>query len=282
MSRTGWRTIALGCLLLSGRATAAERVSVAAAANLVHALEALHAEFKRAAPDVRLTSATGASGSLFAQIQNGAPFDVFLSADTDYPLRLVQAGHGERASLQTFATGRLVLWTSRADLEAWGGMGLPTREGRPTGQETRATPAAIDDLAAVLRDARVKKIAIAQPRTAPYGRAAEAVLERIGVLQEARGKLVVGESISQTAQFVETGNADAGFVALSLVRSPRLAGKGRWIEVPAELYANVPLDHAAVLTKRGAANPAARRYLEFLRSEAAKKILRDFGYGVPR
>jgi molybdate transport system substrate-binding protein len=231
-------------------------LSIAAAANLVYALDALNAEFKRGAPDVAVNTTIGASGGLFAQIKNGAPFDVFLSADTDYPQQVVAAGLGDVATLRTFATGRLVLWTTRPNLP-------------------------VNDMAALIGDARVTKLAMAQPKTAPYGRATQAALEKIGVWAEARRKLVIGENITQTAQFVETGNADAGFVALSLVRSPKLASRGRWSEVPPALYAAVSLDHAAVLTTRGATNPAARHYLEFLASEPAKKILREFGYGVP-
>lgn len=255
------RTLILAVFLLSlsgigPRAQAAPTVSVAAAANLVYALEALNAAFRQTAPEITVTGTTGASGNLFAQLKNGAPFEVFLSADTEYPARVVRAGLADAATLRTFATGRLVFWTTRQDLE-------------------------VKDLAAAVRDARVRKLAIAQPRTAPYGRAAQAVLEKLEVWREAQPKLVIGESISQTAQFVQTGNADAGFVAMSIVLAPKLASQGRWIEVPAELYANVPLDHAVVLTTRGAANPAARRYWEFLASEPAKKILRTYGYNVP-
>jgi molybdate transport system substrate-binding protein len=231
-------------------------VSIAAAANLVYALEALNAEFKLLAPDVTLTSSTGASGGLFAQIKNGAPFDVFLSADTDYPQRLVAEKAASAASLRTFARGRLVFWTTRTGLD-------------------------VQDIAAAVRDPGIRKIAVAQPTTAPYGRAAQAALEQLGVWRDARPKMVFGENITQTAQFVETGNADAGFVALSIVVSPRLAHQGRWVEVPRSLHPAETLDHAGVLTTRGADNPAARRYLEFLGSAAARKILRDFGYAVP-
>jgi molybdate transport system substrate-binding protein len=233
------------------------KVSVAAAANLVFALESLNAEFKRAARDVAVSSTTGATGSLFAQIKNGAPFDVFLSADVEYPQQAVKDGLAEARTLRTFATGRLVLWTTRTDID-------------------------VRDPRAVLRDPRVKKIALAQPKSAPYGRAAQAALEKLGLWTQAKGKMVFGESISQTAQFVETGNAELGFVARSLVLSPRLKNQGRWHEVPVELHADVSLDHAVVLTTRGAANPAAVRYLEFLGTDAAKKILRDFGYDVPK
>lgn len=252
-----WPSLALlalpGALLAASAQSAA--VSIASAANLVYAVEALNAEFQNRAPDVTLTSTVGASGTLFAQMRNGAPFDVFLSADTEYPARVVSAGIGEAASLRTFATGRLALWTTRDDIE-------------------------LRDITAAVRSRAARKIAIAQPRIAPYGKAAEVALDHLGLLPEVRRKFVVGESIMQTAQFVETGNADLGFVALSLVLSPRLAGRGRWIEVPPALYASVPLAHAAVLTKRGVHNAAARRYLDFLGSESAKSILREFGYLV--
>lgn len=246
--------VALAGLRLPAAATPA--VSVAAAANFVHALEALHAEFRRSAPGVDVTATTGASGSLFAQTRHGAPFDVFLSADTEYPRQMVAAGLADAATLRTFAVGRLVVWSSRTDLD-------------------------LANLAGLLRSPEVKKIALAQPKSAPYGRAAQAVLEQLGLWAAVQSRLVVGESISQTAQFIETGNADAGFVALSVVLAPRLRHTGRWLEIPPELFAGAPLDHAVVLTRRGAANPAARRYLEFLASEPAKKILREFGYRVP-
>ncbi|HEY0968321.1 MAG TPA: molybdate ABC transporter substrate-binding protein [Opitutaceae bacterium] len=232
----------------------AATLSVAAAANLVYALDELNAAFRQSAPDVTLTSATGASGNLVAQIGNGAPFDIFLSADLDYPRALIRDGHAVPESLVTFATGRLVLWTTQSGIN-------------------------VSSLAAVTADPAVRRIAIAQIETAPYGRAARQALEKEGLWTSIQPKLVTGENITQTAQFVETGNADAGLVALSLVLSPRLKDQGRWTEVPASLY--TPLDQGAVITKRGAANPAAARYLAFLRGPEARKILERFGYGVP-
>lgn len=233
---------------------AAEAVSVAAAANFVYALDALNAEFQQAAPAVKVTTATAASGSLVAQIRNGAPFDVFLSADLDYPRALIKAGQADASSLTIFATGRLVLWTTRPGLSP-------------------------DNLAATVRNPAVKKLALANPATAPYGRAARQALEKLGLWVDLQPKLVFGESVSQTAQFVDTGNADAGFVALSLLFAPNLRDKGRWLAVPAALHE--PLAHGAILTTRGATNPAARRYLNFLGSPAARTILARFGYDVP-
>ena len=248
--------LAIGMLAGACSVSAKTTLSVAAAANLVYALEALNAEFERAHPDVTVQPTTGASGNLFAQLKHGAPFDVFLSADADYPRQVIAANLGEVRSVRTFAVGRLVLWTTRDGMD-------------------------VSDVVAAVRAGMVKKIALAQPKTAPYGRAAQVALEELGAWNDVQPKLVFGESISQTAQFVETGNADLGFVAMSLVVSPQLAEKGRWHEVPAELYARVPLDHVGVLTLRGAKNPVARQYLDFLASVPAQKILRKFGYGIP-
>ena len=229
-------------------------LSVAAAANLVYVLDKLNAAFMAAEPRVTLTVITGASGSLVAQIQNGAPFDVFLSADLDHPRALVERGHAERTSFTTFAIGRLVLWTTRPQLN-------------------------LQSVPATLRERGVRRIAVANPDTAPYGRAAEEALKHLGVWEEVQGKLVFGENITQTAQFVETGNAEVGLVALSLVLSPVLQDRGRWIPVPEESY--TPLEQAAVLTRRGATNSSAVRYLEFLHSAPAQKILQHFGYRIP-
>jgi len=241
---------------------AKDAVSVAAAANLVFVIEDLNAAFRAEEPDTHLTVATGASGNLVAQITHGAPFDVFLSADTDYPQALIAAGVADAASFKIFAIGQLVLWTTHPVLLA---------------DAADADPAT--RIAALVRSPVVRKLAIAHSDTAPYGRAATQALATLGLWEAAHPKLVVGESISQTAQFVETGNADAGFVALSLVLSPKLKDRGAWLEVPAAWHE--PLAHGAVLTSRGAKNPAAARYLAFLGSERARKIFQRYGYDVP-
>jgi molybdate transport system substrate-binding protein len=251
--------VALTAAAFVGRARAADAarpgaLSVAAAANLVYALDALNTEFARSAPEVAVTSATGASGSLVAQIAHGAPYDVFLSADRGFAEALVSAGNGDAKSLSTFALGRLVLWTTREGID-------------------------ISDIAAAVRSPRVRKLAVANVDTAPYGRAAKQALRSLGAWDAAEAKVVVGENISQTAQWIETGNADAGFVALSIVISPRLKGRGRWTEVPAALHE--PLEQCAVITTHGSANPAAARYVAFLHSPAARAILEAFGYGIP-
>jgi len=235
-------------------ACGAGTLTVAAAANLTYALEALDAGFRESCPGIDVTTAVGASGNLVAQIRNGAPYDVFLSADLEFAEALVRTGHANPKSLTPFAAGRLVLWTVKPGLD-------------------------VSDIAAAVRNPAVHALAIANADSAPYGRAARQALEKLGLWAEARPKLVTAEDISQATEFVETGNADAGFVALSAVVSPRLRAKGRWTEVPAGLYE--PLTQVAVITARGSGNPASARYVSFLRGEAARRILEGFGYGVP-
>ena len=232
----------------------AEKLTVAAAADLTHVMDVIDTAFKKAEPAVEVVTVIGSSGNFFEQIQNGSPIDVFLSADLDYPQKLVDAGNADDSSLFTFATGRLVLWTSDRKMK------LP-------------------NLATALTDARVKHIAIANPATAPYGRAAKEALRNLDLWTANEGKLVLGESITQTAQFVENGNAEVGFVALSLMLSPKHKIKGSYCVVPRELYK--PLDQGAVITRFGAANPAAKRYLDFLKTRVARDIFERFGYGVP-
>jgi molybdate transport system substrate-binding protein len=239
---------------LTAATARAEIISIAAASNFTVALEALNAEFKKYSPKASVLVATAASGTIVAQVRNGAPYDVFLSADLEFPQVLIKEREADAKSLTKFATGRLVFWTTRPKLE-------------------------LKSVADALRDPAVKKIAIANIDTAPYGRAAKATLEKLDAWADAKPKLVVGENITQAAQFVETGGADAGFVAMSAVLSPKLRNKGRWIEVPADLYP--PIVHAAVLTNRGTKKPEAKEYLEFLRTPMAQEVLKRYGYGLP-
>lgn len=229
-------------------------VSVAAASNFVYALEALQTDFQARHPGIRVSVSTGASGSLVAQIAHGAPYDVFLSADLAYPQALLANGDAVPGSLRSFAVGRLVLWTMRKDLP-------------------------LEPLERALEAPELRRLALANVDSAPYGRAAREVLRALGAWDRLQPRLVVGENVTQTAQFVETGGADAGFVALSLVVSPRLAGHGRWVAVPAAWHA--PLAHGAVLTRRGAKNAAAAVFLDYLQSADARRILERFGYGPP-
>ncbi len=238
----------------AGAAGAPGQLSVAAAANLTQVIGALDAGFEAEHPGLAVTVALGASGSLVAQIENGAPFDVFLSADMKFPAALVKSGHADGATLAPFAVGRLVLWTMNPAVDVSG-------------------------VEAAVRSPAARTLAIANPKTAPYGRSAKQALESLGLWAGVQPRLVTAEDISQTAQFVETGNADAGFVALSSVLSPRLKGRGRWIEVPQALFS--PLVQGAIVTSHGSANPASAAYIAFLRGAAAQKLLEAAGYGAP-
>jgi molybdate transport system substrate-binding protein len=240
--------------LCADRAPAGDTVTIAAASDLIFCLDALNAEFKTQHPGARLKTSTGSSGNFFAQIQRGAPFDVFLSADAIYPKRLAESGHAAADSLTRYALGRIVLWTARADLAVTNGL-------------------------TVLTNALVRRLAIANPAHAPYGRAAQAALERAGLWDAVRRKVVLGENVTQAAQFVQTGNADAGLVSLSLVLAPKLKDTGRWWLIPEE--AHPLLEQAAVLTRRGETNALAKVYLDFLRSESAASIFERFGFRLP-
>lgn len=241
--------------LFSPQHVRAEKISVAAAADLVFCLEELDAAFEKTHSDLKIEVTAGSSGNFFAQIQNGAPFDLFLSADLEYPRKLAQAGFAEKESLTTYAIGRIVLWTMKPDLEVKRGL-------------------------EVLADPAVHKIAIANPEHAPYGRAAKAALEHEKLWETLQPKIVLGENIAQTLQFVQSGNADAGLIAKSLALAPKLAGKGRYFEVPASFYP--PLEQVAVITKHGAANGGAKAYLAYLLSPEARAVLDHYGFQMPR
>jgi len=246
--------ISLLCLI--GVTARADELSIAAAADLNYCLEDLNTAFQQSHPNAVLKVSSGSSGNFFAQIKNGAPFDVFLSADMSYPKELIKAGLAQEADVVQYAVGRIVLWTTNEKVDVSRGLGA-------------------------LRDAEaVTKIAIANPDHAPYGRAAKAALEHEGLWKEVEGRLVLGENIAQTAQFVQTGNADAGIVALSLVMAPKLAGVGHYFEIPVETYP--PLEQGAVITKTGAGKPLAKAYLDFLRSAEARKIFDRYGFRLAK
>ncbi|MDZ7266550.1 MAG: molybdate ABC transporter substrate-binding protein [candidate division KSB1 bacterium] len=250
----GAAALTVFALFISTPAQTRQTVFLAAASDLVYCLEDLNAVFMKENPGVSLQVATGSSGNFFAQIKHGAPFDVFLSANLDYPKALVRAGLADSSSLTIYAIGRLVLWTMHSEIEVRRGL-------------------------AVLREARIRKLALANPEHAPYGRAAKAALEQAQLWQALQSKLVIGENIAQAAQFVQSGNVEAGIVALSLVLSPRLHKLGTYWEIPETSHPR--LEQGAVLTRRGAGNPAAQKYLAFLRSAAARTIFDRYGFRLP-
>ena len=246
----------LAGLLCAGAVQAAEpeTLTIAAAADLTQAVKDLDEVFTRQHPGADIKLTTGSSGNFLAQIKNGAPFDLFLSADMSYPRELVKGGQGEEASLTLYAIGHLVLWSTNPAVDVTQGL-------------------------AVLNSGVVKKIAIANPEVAPYGRAARAALQSAGVWDAVQPKLVIGENIAQTAQFVQSGNVDAGIVALSLVLGPQAAGTGKFYRIAEDQYPR--LEQGAVITAHGAANPLAKAYIEFLRSDEARKVFDRYGFLLP-
>lgn len=222
---------------------------MAVAANFALPMQQLAGEFERASGH-RVVLSSGATGKFYAQIRNGAPFDVLLSADDETPARLIAERLAIAGSQFTYATGRLVLWS--------------------------AAPGRVDPQGEVLRRGDFRHLAMANPKTAPYGAAAVEVMKNLGVHDALKPRFVQGENIAQTHQFVSTGNAELGFVALSQVwLDGALSGGSAWI-VPAGLHQ--PLRQDAVLLVRGQGNPAAEALLGWLRSEKSRALIRRFGY----
>ncbi len=241
-----------GVSLIDGHAAQRPRtLRVAAASDLQAALPELVARFEREA-GAEVTVSFGSSGNFFAQIQNGAPYDVFFSADIDYPKQLVASGHADASSLYQYATGRLVLWTRKDS-------GIDVRSGLRG-----------------LTDTRVMHVAIANPKHAPYGRAAEAALRNEKVYDAVRGKLVLGENIAQTAQLVDSGNASVGIISLSLAIGPALSAHGTYTEIPAS--AHPPIDQAAVIVSSSKNKALAAEFLAFLERADIKQHLHRFGF----
>jgi len=243
----------LGFALTALTVEAAE-LRVAAASDLSFVLPEIVAGFeKQSGAQVRLSF--GSSGNFAAQLQNGAPFDVFMAADISYPRKLIEGGFADGGTLVTYGSGRIVVWvpkTSKLDFE---------RQGLRT-----------------LADPQVSKIAIANPQHAPYGRAAVAALRHEKIYDALKRKLVLGENVSQAAQFVQSGNADAGIVALSLVLAPGMSDKGKYWVVPTDLYP--ALEQAAVVVKSSTQPKLARAFIEYLGSPDAKELLRRYGFAI--
>lgn len=244
----------LGCTLPLVHAQQTGTVAVAAASDLIYCMEELNAEFQKTNPHAVLKVSFGSSGNFFAQIQHGAPFHIFLSADMKYPRELIKAGLADSSSLTMYAIGYIVLWTIKPGIYVTAGL-------------------------QIVRGDQVKKLALANPEHAPYGRAAKAALEHENLWESVQKKIVLGENIAQTAQFVQTGNVDAGIVALSLALSPKLARLGKFYEIPETSHPR--LEQGAVLTNMGKGNPLARTYLDFLRSAPARAIFNRYGFRLP-
>jgi molybdate transport system substrate-binding protein len=225
-------------------------VQVAVAANFAGPIAPLAEAFTAATGHVVKTS-SGATGKFHTQIASGAPFDVLLSADDETPKKLIAEGHAVAGSNFTYAIGKLVLWSPH--------------------------PGVVDDQGLVLSSGKFNHLAIANPKTAPYGAAAIEVLKARGLVDSLTPKLVTGESLAQAFQFVSTGNAELGFVALSQVAVPGKPVTGSYWLVPSSLYGEIRQD--AVLLKPGAGNPAAAVLLAYLKTEPARKLIQSYGYG---
>lgn len=234
--------------LVAPFAKAAE-ATVAVAANFAGPMARIAADFT-AATGHTLKLSSGATGKFYTQIVQGAPFDVLLSADDETPRRLVSEGHAVAGTAFTYAIGQLVLWS--------------------------ATPGLVDEQGAVLGAPTWRHLAIANPKVAPYGAAAMQVLQARGLAQTLAPRLVTGESIAQAYQFVATGNAELGFVALSQVMVPGRAAKGSMWRVPAGMHSDIRQD--AVLLKAGADNPAAAALLAYLKTAPARALIQAHGY----
>jgi molybdate transport system substrate-binding protein len=228
---------------------------VAAAADLRYALEDVRTAFLEKYPGLTVEVTYGSSGQLYHQLRNGADFDLFLSADVDYPQRLVEDGVADRDSPFVYAVGHLVVWVPKDSKLDVGGQGLR-----------------------VVLDPSVKKVAMANPRHAPYGRAAEAALKSAGVYDQVADRLVLGDNITQTAQFVETGGADVGLLAQSLAQAPPLRDKGRFALVPPETYPL--LRQGGVVLSRARDRGPARQFRDFLLGPEGKALLKRYGFDV--
>jgi len=232
-----------------------EDLTIAAASDLNFAFKDLVAEYEKKT-GIHVKLSLGSSGNFFSQISNGAPFDLYFSADIRYPQNLEKAGHAVPGSLYEYAVGRIVLWAPK-------GSTLDLQKGLET-----------------LLDPSVRKIAIANPKHAPYGYAAVAAMEHFKVYDRVKDKIVLGENISQAAQFVESGACDIGIVALSLALAPSMKAAGKYWEIPME--AHPPLEQGTVILKRSKNQEAAKRFLEFLKGSQGQEIMQRYGFTVSR
>jgi molybdenum ABC transporter, periplasmic molybdate-binding protein len=231
----------------------AQPLTIAAASDLQWVLKETATRFE-ARTGVPVTLSFGSSGNFYSQIENGAPYDLFFSADVGYAKKLADSNFAEPGSLLQYATGKIVLWVPND------------------------SPLDLSNGLESLRDPSIRKLAIANPAHAPYGRAAESALKKSGLWEAVSAKIVQGENISQTAQLVQSGNADAGILALSLVVAPAMKGQGRYFVVPPDLYP--PLQQACVVLKTSPHKAEARRFVEFLRTPEIKKLFERYGFSV--
>lgn len=232
----------------------AEEIAVAAASDLNFAIKEVIGEFEKQTGH-RVKLSLGSSGNFYAQLQQGAPFDLYFSADIGYPKKLEEAGLTVPGSLYRYAVGRVVLWAPKTS-------SLDVAKGLT-----------------VLREATIKKIAIANPKHAPYGRAAVAAMEHARVYADVKDRLVLGENISQAAQFIESGACDVGIIALSLAMAPAMKSAGHYWQIPAE--AHPPLEQGAAILRQSKHQELARTFLGFLQGSQGQEIMIRYGFTLP-
>lgn len=238
--------------LLAGARAQAGQATAAVAAGMKFAMDDIVAEFRRQNPRDTFDVVYGATGKLQTQVQQGAPFDLFFAADNTTPLDLAKAGFAG-AEMRIYAVGRLGIWSGSVD----------------------ASKLTLADLT----DSKFTRIAIGNPKVSPYGKRAEEALRKAGVWDKVAARLVLGENITQTAYFVESGNAQVGLIALSLALSPELAKKGGYALIPDDMH--LPLEQGFIVTKRGVGNPVAAAFARFMQSKEVKAILLRYGYLLP-
>ncbi len=246
------KTLLLAAMLLLPIGGHAEQIRVAAAADLKFALDEIAATFKQANPTDELDIIYGSSGKFLTQIQQGAPYDLYFSADIAFPRELVKAGYAA-TEVRPYAIGRIVLWSADRD----------------------ASQMKLADLI----DPTITRIAIANPRHAPYGQRAEEALRAAGLWELLEPKLVYGENVAQTAQFVQSGNAQVGIIALSLALSPTLATQGGYGPIPDNLHQ--PLEQGYIITKRAADKALARLFADYMGSATARAVMTRYGFVLP-
>ena len=245
------RVIISFAILVATLSLSAQKVNVAAAANLRYVLEEIKTAYVKQHPKAKVNLTFGASGMLVQQIQNGASFDFFMAADNEFPVKLKDKGLTTGA-MSTYAFGKLAIYSTSLDVEK---LGL-----------------------GVLKNPSVKKIAIANPETAPYGERSIELLKSQKLYESLKSKIVLGENISQTAQFAFTGNVEIGFIALSLAMAPEMTGKGNYYIIPQNLYK--PIEQACILIKTPVLNTEASRFRKFVLSASTKVIWEKWGYGI--
>lgn len=247
------RLLCMVVLVLCMGMVMAQKVNVAAAANLRYVLEEIKVAYLKTSPKSKVNLTFGSSGTLVQQISNGASFDFFMAADNEFPLKLKDKGLTV-GPMTTYAFGKLALYSTTLDVKK---MGMEA-----------------------LKDPSVKKIALANPETAPYGERSVQLLKAMLLYEKVQSKLVLAENISQAAQYAFTGNVEIGFIALSLALAPEMAGKGSYHVIPEKMYK--PVEQACILLRTPVLNSEAARFRKFVLSAATKSIWEKYGYTMPK